>query len=528
MISNKMAKFSKSLKCAVLGAALSVCAGVGWAQDVTLRSPTGMMELSGRFIAYDGENIQIDSVYGPLTLRYAAVICEGDACPDPVTSVPELRLSGAARMGRVLMPALVDGFARSQGLQVIVDQTDPAHFIQTLIGPDIGKPVGRFKFRVTNTDEGFADLIAHEADIVMSVREVQPSEVALAIEVGLGRLDDAVQSRIVGLDALVPVVSPRSMVTTISLEDLSKAFAGGIDNWAALGAVDQPVTLHLGPKASGHAQQFVRNVVDAAGRVLSTDVVRHADNVALAAAVAADAGAIGVLPFTDIGQTQPIALRDACGFISAPRLTALKTEDYPLTAPMFLYLPSRRLPPLAREFLAWMRGPQAQLVVRRAGFVDQGAVPIPLDAQGQRFANAIAAAGDDMPLIELQRMVRVLGARVRLSTSFRFEVGSTRLDAQSRSNLLSLAQAIRDGQYNAQPLMLVGFSDGRGAAAANRNLSSARATSVLRELRMLMGGAFPKAVTVETEAFGEALPMGCDDTEWGRQMNRRVELWVSQ
>jgi len=122
----------------------------------------------------------------------------------------------------------------------------------------------------------------------------------------------------------------------------------------------------------------------------------------------------------------------------------------------------------------------------------------------------------------------VLGARVRLSTSFRFEVGSTRLDAQSRSNLLSLAQAIRDGQYNAQPLMLVGFSDGRGAAAANRNLSSARATSVLRELRMLMGGAFPKAVTVETEAFGEALPMGCDDTEWGRQMNRRVELWVSQ
>jgi phosphate transport system substrate-binding protein len=44
----------------------------------------------------------------------------------------------------------------------------------------------------------------------------------------------------------------------------------------------------------------------------------------------------------------------------------------------------------------------------------------------------------------------------------------------------------------------------------------------------LQGGAFPKVVTVETEAFGEALPMGCDDTEWGRQMNRRVELWVSQ
>jgi len=38
----------------------------------------------------------------------------------------------------------------------------------------------------------------------------------------------------------------------------------------------------------------------------------------------------------------------------------------------------------------------------------------------------------------------------------------------------------------------------------------------------------PEGVVVETEAFGEALPMGCDDTEWGRQTNRRVELWVEQ
>lgn len=76
--------------------------------------------------------------------------------------------------------------------------------------------------------------------------------------------------------------------------------------------------------------------------------------------------------------------------------------------------------------------------------------------------------------------------------------------------------------------MLVGFSDGRGAAGANRDLSSARAEAVLRDLKELMGGNLPDGTMVETEAFGEALPMGCDDTEWGRQMNRRVELWVTQ
>lgn len=524
MTRNESGHLGSLLKRAVLCAALFFCAPA-FAQDVTLTSDGGGLNINGRMIGFDGENIQIESQFGPLTLRYDTVTCTGEVCPDLDTYVPELRLSGAHRMADILMPAMVEGFARSKGFTVRFEDTD-AGFVQTLT--DNEQAVARFVFHVTSTDEGFADFNAHEADIVMSVREVRAAEVDRARVAGLGSLDGARQSRIVGLDALVPVVSSVSEVRHISLAELSDAFAGETLNWSALGGPDAPMTLHLGPQNDGQMQRFIDDVLGVVGKSLGADVVRHADHDAVATAVAADPGALGILPFTDVGITQSIALRDACGFISAPRLTALKTEDYPLTAPMFLYLPSRRLPTFAREFLAWMQGPQAQLVVRRAGFVDQGAVPIPLDSQGQRFANAIAAAGEDMPLIELQRMVRALGPRVRLSTSFRFEVGSTRLDAQSRSNLLSLAQAIRDGRYDTQVLLLAGFSDGRGATSANRDLSSGRAQAVLLDLQSLLGGVFPDGVSVETQAFGEALPMGCDDTEWGRQMNRRVELWVSQ
>jgi len=31
---------------------------------------------------------------------------------------------------------------------------------------------------------------------------------------------------------------------------------------------------------------------------------------------------------------------------------------------------------------------------------------------------------------------------------------------------------------------------------------------------------------ITVDAFGEALPMGCDDSAWGRQVNLRVEVWV--
>ena len=30
----------------------------------------------------------------------------------------------------------------------------------------------------------------------------------------------------------------------------------------------------------------------------------------------------------------------------------------------------------------------------------------------------------------------------------------------------------------------------------------------------------------QADAFGEAMPMACDDTVWGRGANRRVEVWL--
>ena len=324
------------------------------------------------------------------------------------------------------------------------------------------------------------------------------------------------------MDALVPVASPFQRLDMVTLSHLSDAFAGRITNWSEMGGDDLAITLHLPPADDGMTQRLLDTVVTSAG-----PITYHESRDAMLEAVAADRGALGISSYTDTGISKPLTLQDQCGFVAVPRLTSLKTEDYPLTAPLFLYLPERRLPPIARDFLRFLRLPQAQLIVRRANFVDQGAIPIAMDAQGQRFANAIAAAGPEIDLGELQRMVRILLPRTRLSTSFRFKVGSTRLDAQSRSNLLALGQAIRDGVYDDRALMLVGFSDGRGAALANRDLSSARAEAVLRDLTSLLGG-IPPRVQIETEAFGEALPMGCDDTEWGRQMNRRVELWVSE
>jgi phosphate transport system substrate-binding protein len=193
---------------------------------------------------------------------------------------------------------------------------------------------------------------------------------------------------------------------------------------------------------------------------------------------------------------------------------------------MFLYTPARRLPKIGREFLQFTASTDAQNVVRRTGFVDQALEEVDVSVQGDRFANAISAAGPDTPLSELQRMMDRLRPLRRLTTSFRFEAGSTRLDAQSRSNLVQLTRQIEQGRFDGGHLYFIGFSDGQGPATRNRQIALQRAKTVRDAVRAAAETTGQEQVALSVDAFGEAMPLACDDSAWGRQANRRVEVWV--
>ena len=85
------------------------------AQDVTLRSRDGGIELSGTMLGFDGEFYRIDSRYGELTVDSSGVLCEGVGCPSLTDFVAELRISGATSLGALLMPALIESFAQRNG-----------------------------------------------------------------------------------------------------------------------------------------------------------------------------------------------------------------------------------------------------------------------------------------------------------------------------------------------------------------------------------------------------------------------------
>ena len=513
-------------RAAVCAALLLFCPMMVLAQDVTLSSRDGKVEISGTLSGFDGEFYRVQTEYGELTVDGSGVSCAGPGCPNLQDFVAEVDLSGSATMGAVLMPALINAYAQRNGYTVSREEVEPTRFVLALTRNDTGKLAARFSFRASNTDEGFADLLADEADIVMALREIRPEERSNARDAGLGDLTGANRSRVLALDAVVPVVALGNPIKDISPRVLAEVFAGRITNWKDLGGPDAPIDLHLPAAASGLTQAIEDQVMAPAAFELTEDATRHALPEGIADAVARDILALGITSYAERRNTRVLTLGGTCGFALDASRRTIKTEDYPLTAPMFLYFPARRLPRVAREFLAFTRGPGAQNVIRRTGFVDQAPEEIPVEQQGNRFANAISVAGAETPLEELQRMVATLTPMARLTTSFRFETGSIRLDAQSRSNVQQLARALEQGQYDARQLLFVGFSDGQGAAKGNRDIALRRAEAVMRAVSAAAVTANLERVQLGVDAFGEAMPMACDDTSWGRQANRRVEVWV--
>ncbi|WP_193555887.1 phosphate ABC transporter substrate-binding/OmpA family protein [Marimonas lutisalis] len=519
----------KTLVCAAVFAALFlfVPGAPVAAQDVTLKSRDGAVQLNGTLLGFDGEFYRVETIYGELTVDGSGVICEGPGCPSLTDYVAELDISGAATMGDLLIPALIEAFALRSGLDAKrEDEGEPGSFAYVLTDRNTGSEKGRFRFRLTNTDEGFADLLADEADIAMALREIRPEEARHGREAGLGDLKARGRSRVLALDALVAITAPGNPVHRISITDLAQVFAGRIDNWSALGGPDAPISLHLRDARSGTGQAVADRVLRPAQLSLAGTATRHGSDRALAQAVSSDPFAIGIASHSAMGNAQMLVLTGACGFSLAATRRTIKTEDYPLTAPMFLYLPARRLPKLAREFLSYTRSAPAQLVIRRAGFIDQAPEEIPINAQGDRLANAIAGAGAEISLEQLRQMITRLWEMKRLSTSFRFEAGSIQLDAQSRSNVEQLARSLEAGRYDGRQLMFVGFSDGEGPAEGNRAISERRARTVRDAVVAAAETANLERIGIETAGFGEAMPMACDDSAWGRQVNRRVEVWL--
>lgn len=471
------------------------------AGPVVLTTLDGSLTLEGELVSYDGEFFRVETVFGPLTMDGGNVRCSGTGCPDPDQLVARARIGGPADMIHRLMPALLEVFADQQGYTYRRQFNDDQTVSWQLNDADTDRLIAVFSGTVTDDEDALVQLASNDVDIALGRAEATRD----------------IRQDVIALDALVPVVAPENPRVMVTVDQLQGLLSGRLANWSRLGGADAPVTLHL----PNDMEDLVARLYP---RRRFAEATSYDDLEALADAVAADPAALGLVPYSMIGNAVPLVVGGACGLATPATRDSIRAEDYPITQPMFLQRIGARQPKLVRDFIAFTRSHEAQPVIRAAGFVDQAIGRIGFDRQGDRIANAVMSAGEDTAAMGAVRdMIGTLMAAERLTLTFRFRDGSSDLDPQSASNVLRLADAIGRGEFDDRELVFVGFSDGVGETDGNQRLSQRRARSVRRAVAARVVG---EPVKLTATAFGEAMPMACDDTPWGKQVNRRVEVWL--
>jgi phosphate transport system substrate-binding protein len=466
------------------------------AQDVTLTALDGGLALTGQMISFDGAFYRVETAYGGLTVDADAVICTGPACPKLTAPLVMITVVGPSGPEKRLLPVLFAGFAAARGLNYLAGD------VAEIRDPTSGQPLALISFSPMTSDAALAAVLNQQASMAVGF-EAFPK----------------LRNTVVGTEALVPIVSAENRFPAISSIDLAAALAGTITNWQDFGGPDMPIVVHglAGDAALGSA-------IRARAGVLA-DGPRHATAAELAAAVARDPWGLALTGQSDQWPARVLALTDSCGFPMLATAMAVKAEDYPLAAPLFLGVARHRQPLMLREFIDFLATDSAQSIVADAGYIDKRIGTAPLTDDGQRLLGAIRNAGNEVSLAALQRLAAAMTGGQRVSMTFRFQDGSSQLDARSREALSDLARHIAAGRFKGEDLQFVGFSDGAGAADANLALSKDRAEAVRRALHVVAPD-LTEAQLPKTQAFGEAMPMACDTTATGRRINRRVELWL--
>lgn len=142
-------------------------------------------------------------------------------------------------------------------------------------------------------------------------------------------------------------------------------------------------------------------------------------------------------------------------------------------------------------------------------------------------AGAIIGARMDKQAKELKQNIKGAtvervgeGIQVTFNSGLLFDFDSYSVRAEAGANLTELARSLEE--YSGSDLLIVGHTDQVGSQSYNQGLSERRASSVSTFLRSRgVDGA-----RLEARGLGETEPTATNDTEAGRQANRRVEVAI--
>jgi phosphate transport system substrate-binding protein len=219
----------------------------------------------------------------------------------------------------------------------------------------------------------------------------------------------------------------------------------------------------------------------------------------LVRAVSADPTAIG---YVGLGYMKPgvkaLPLSDAEheGAV-LPDASSVRNGSYAVYRPLLMYT---RGPPAGKvaAFLRFVLSQRGQSIVEKHGFIGS-------DAEASAVVDADVSSESAKAHTDVHRIL--------------FRQRSAELDAQALSALTGLAAELSAGEQRA---LIIGNADLRGSARANTELARRRAELVAEHL----AGHGVARELLRVEAVSAARPLATNGTQSGRDLNRRVDVYL--
>lgn len=124
------------------------------------------------------------------------------------------------------------------------------------------------------------------------------------------------------------------------------------------------------------------------------------------------------------------------------------------------------------------------------------------------------------PVVQPPKRVVVAANRIEIREKIQFKLNEAVIESVSDSLLAEVASVIKSNPQ-IRKLRIEGHASADGDAAVNAKLSDARAQSVRDHL--IQRGGVPAEI-LESKGYGTEKPIASNDTEEGREKNRRVEF----
>ncbi len=208
---------------------------------------------------------------------------------------------------------------------------------------------------------GLKALIDKTCDIAMASREIKNQEVEAA-----KAADVEPTQHVIALDAVLPIVNPKNPVPGLTIEQLRGIFAGKITNWKEVGGQDGKIVVVSRDTSSGTYETWQELVLGKETRVFA-GALMQASSGAVMQAVSGNPRAIG---YDGIGyvnnSVKPLPVNGVIGSVDTVR-----NKTYPISRKLFVYSNSEPKGSVA-DFIAFIKGPEGQALVKDAGFVPLG------------------------------------------------------------------------------------------------------------------------------------------------------------